>query len=151
MQDMRSVKIRVLQFSTTTLLLGGLFGCGHVAQSGLGLFNNRSVPITSISDLQQSYEGNPTVYLEGKVASQAPFVGSGAYELRDATGKIWVFTSQSLPDRGDEVLIKGKVQYQSIPFAGKDLGEVFLQQQEQLERKPAKKGVPLLPEGSYEQ
>lgn len=131
-------------------LVGGLLSCNSMAQSGVSVLNSVSVPVTSIADIPQNQETNSTVYLKGKVAAQAPFMGSGAYELRDTTGKIWVLTTQTLPSRGDEVLIKGQVQYQSIPLAGKDIGEAYLQEQEQLERKPAPKGSTVLPEETYE-
>ena len=148
--EMMPLNTRVLQLATATLLLGGLFSCGKLPQSGFGIFSN-PVPVTKIGDIQQNQQSDSTVYLQGKVGSPAPMLGSGAYELQDPTGKIWVLSSEMLPVEGDEVLIQGKVQYQSIPVAGKDLGEVYLQQLQQLERTPAKKGSPILPEGSYEQ
>lgn len=134
----------------SVLLLGGLLSCNASAPSGVSVFGSPNVPLTNIGDLPQKQDADSQVYLKGQVNSQAPFVGSSAYELRDQTGKIWVLTTQTLPNQGDEVIVKGKVQYRSIPLAGKELGEVYLQEQEQLERKPAQKGAPLLPEGSYE-
>jgi len=45
-----------------------------------------------------------------------------------------------LPQLGDEVLLKGEVRYKSITLkelAGKDLGEVYVEEMEQLKRTPA--------------
>lgn len=128
-------KIWALQMGILLLPLG-LLGCGslgHLAQSRV------SVSITNIADIQKNRDSHPTVYLKGKVAGVAAFVGSGAYELQDTTSSIWVVTKQPLPAPGDEVLVKSQVQYQSIPIGGKDLGEVYAQEQEQLERQQGQK------------
>ncbi|MBD1810782.1 DNA-binding protein, partial [Microcoleus sp. FACHB-DQ6] len=57
------------------------------------------------------------------------------------TGSIWILTTQEdLPQLGDEVLLKGEVRYKSITLkelAGKDLGEVYVEEMEQLKRTPA--------------
>ncbi|MBD1924263.1 hypothetical protein H6F77_24795 [Microcoleus sp. FACHB-831] len=130
---MKLVKIRVLQLGTAALLLGGLSGCGNFTQ----LVNG--VPVKKIEDIQKSRDTNSTVYIKGKVATVAPFMGSGAYELQDGSGSIWVITNKTLPDKGDELLIKSQVQYKSIPIGGKDLGEVYVQEQEQVEKKTVNK------------
>lgn len=130
----KPVKIRVLQLGTVSILIGGLLGCGKLGQSGFNVFQAINVPVSNIGDIQKNREVNSTVYLKGKVVSVAPFLGSGAYELQDGTASIWVITKQPIPAKGDEVLIKTQVQYESIPIGGKDLGEVYVQEQEQLER-----------------
>jgi hypothetical protein len=56
-------------------------------------------------------------------------------------------TSQSLPDVGDEVLIKGQLQFQSIPVGGQDLGEVYIQEEQQLQRKAGQPLQPASPQG----
>lgn len=130
------LKILELRLGILSLLLLELLGCGslaHLTQSGV------SVPVTNIADIQKHRDAHSTVYLKGRVASIATFVGSGAYELQDATSSIWVITKQALPAKGDKVLIKSQVQYQSIPIGGKDLGEVYMQEQEQLERQQEQK------------
>jgi len=115
-----------------------LFGVGIVSCSGsLGIgginISQFGVNVTKISDLKESKEG--MVYLQGQVANRAPFLEAGAYKLQDATGAIWVITNQTVPNVGDEVLIKGQLQFQSIPVSGQELGEVYVQQEQQLERK----------------
>lgn len=126
---MISLKTRVFQLGAI-LTIGGLTACQ--------LFN-RHVPVTKIGDIQKNWQGYSEVYLQGTTGDRAPFVGSGAYELQDTTGKIWVVTSQPLPQPGERVLLKGQVQYKNISAGGKEVGEVYIQEREQLERQPVEK------------
>ncbi|MEO0844722.1 MAG: hypothetical protein AAF063_38555, partial [Cyanobacteria bacterium J06643_5] len=50
------------------------------------------------------------------------------YEINDSTGKIWVLTNQKGWKVGERVVVKAIPQYQSIPMAGTDLGEIYLQE-----------------------
>lgn len=115
-------------------LLGGLLSCGSLPQSTMNAINLRPrVDITNIRTikLKQDFEG--TVYIQGKVAKQVPLLKRQVYQLQDLSGTIWVLTNKTDLQQGDEVLVKGKVRYQSIPLAGKDFGEVYVEEQEQLE------------------
>jgi hypothetical protein len=67
-----------------------------------------------------------TVYLTGKVVHSAPFLGNGAYQLEDGTGRIWVLTTKTLPQKGQQTNLKGKIAYQSLPLAEQELGEFYL-------------------------
>jgi hypothetical protein len=136
--------------SGSLLLVGGLVGCDSLAESGFSLSPNNNLPITHIGDLQQKRSLDSSVYLKGRVGDQAPFLGTGAYQLQDATGSIWVVTQQTLPAKGDEVLMRGKAQYQSITVGDQDLGEVFVQEEQQLERAAAPKGWSLFPQKSHD-
>jgi uncharacterized protein YdeI (BOF family) len=91
--------------------------------------------LTKISDIPQNPNVDTIVYLQGQVTNRAPLLGSGAYQLKDTTGTIWVFTNQTLPNVGDQVSIKGKLQFQSIPIGVQELGEVYVQQEQLLNRK----------------
>lgn len=129
----RPGKTRVLALACLSLLLGGL-----TAGAQMALFGASGG--TDIGEIQQKRDVNSTVYLQGKVEKRAPFLGAGgAYQLQDATGSVWVITNKTLPNQGDEVSIKGSVNYESIPVAGLELGEVYIKEQEQLQRKPASK------------
>lgn len=75
---------------------------------------------------------NKTVSLTGKVVQVAPFVENAAYQIEDDTGKIWVVTIKAPPQPGEKIQIKGKIQYQSLPFAEQELGELYLVELEQL-------------------
>ena len=122
--------------SLSLVLASGFFSCGNLPMSQLNLGFN----LASIGDIQQKRQVDGEVYLRGKVENRAPFVGNAAYQLQDGTGTIWVLTNQALPQLGDEVLLKGEVRYKSITlkeWAGKDVGEVYVEEMEQLKRTPA--------------
>jgi hypothetical protein len=126
--------ISVCSFS----IAGGLVGCTNPLPSGINGINisDRSGNIVNIDELHQNPSGVRTIYLQGEVANRAPFLAGGAYELQDATGTIWVIANQTLPEIGDKVTVRGQVQFQSIPLGGRDLGEVYVQEEAQLERQP---------------
>lgn len=76
-----------------------------------------------------------TVYLTGKVVNLAPFLGNAAYQLEDNTGKIWVVTTQ-IPRLNQQINLKGKIVYQSLPIAEQELGDFYLIEQERLSSIP---------------
>ena len=123
-------------------LFGGLFSCSKIAESLFSISAAKNVPVRKIREIKNQKQVNSTVYLKGKVGNQASFVGSGAYELQDTTGSIWILTKQSLPQKGDELIIEGKLQYQSMPLifaaGGKAVQEVYVQERQQLEHRPVK-------------
>ncbi|MFP5271812.1 hypothetical protein [Coleofasciculus sp.] len=116
---------------------GGLVSCSNVPLLGTpnGMGNAHTVDLTAIGEIQSAQNANTVLYLQGQVIAQAPFLNSGAYQLQDTTGKIWVVSNQELPNVGDQVVIGGQLQFQSIPIGGQEMGEVYLQETEQLERK----------------
>ncbi|MGB5635593.1 MAG: hypothetical protein WBM86_22825 [Waterburya sp.] len=85
----------------------------------------------SVKEISQQKIDN-TVYLTGKVVHIAPFIDRAAYQIEDATGKIWVVTTQNPPEFGKSISIKGKIKYQSLSFAEQELGELYLFELEQL-------------------
>lgn len=123
---MKLTKIQVLRFGAIGLLLGGVFACV------VGFFSRDNVAVTKINQLQKDRDTDSTVYIRGKVVKQVPFLGTRAYEVQDSTGTILVITKEKFPPQNREVLIKGKVQYKSIPLGGGDLGEVYVKEQERL-------------------
>ncbi len=124
------------------LLFGGLFSCSKIAESLFSISAGENVSVRKISEIKNRKQVNSTVYLKGNVGNQASFVGSGAYELQDTTGSIWILTRQPLPQKGDELIIQGKLQYQGMPLifaaGGKAVGEVYVEEEQQLEHKPVK-------------
>lgn len=116
-------------------LLTGLVSCGRPAlQAGQTQFRPEAMLSTldfstaKIRDLQKQ-KTNFTVHLQGKTVAQAPLAGLGAYELEDATGKIWVVTKSVPPALGTEVKVTGKVRYQRILLNGQDQGSVYIEQE----------------------
>ena len=114
-------------------ILGGLV-CVSLVQFGISSISSIfGTNVTNIRDIDSKQDNNATVYLQGKVAHRVPLLESQMYQLQDASGRIWVLTEQKNLQLNDEVRIKGNVRYQSIPLAGKDFGEVYVQEQQQLE------------------
>jgi hypothetical protein len=49
------------------------------------------------------------VKLQGSVVNSFSAVGTGAYELEDRTGRLWVVSNQGVPRRGANVSVNGTV------------------------------------------
>lgn len=108
-----------------------LFGCEKLATSTAKL----SLNVTPIENLEKR-KADAKIYVKGTVESHAPFVGAGAYQLQDNTGEVWVFTTESLPPLGQEMLIRGKVSYESITLKelqGENIGGVYLEEVERIQ------------------
>lgn len=114
-----------------SLLLISLISCGPLVEPGGVFFNFKVAQIESLKNRQKL---NSTVYIQGTVETYAPFWGTTAYQVRDNSGTIWVFTTNGVPGVGTEILIKGKLLYQSIQVEGlaEDLGEFYLEEIQQL-------------------
>lgn len=130
----------------------GLLGCANSAPFGLSGLNvsNMGMNITQISDIPKNPTTDSVVHLQGQVTNRAPLMGLSAYQIKDTTGTIWVFTNQTLPKLGDKVLIQGKLQFQSIPVSGKEFGEVYIVEEQVLQRKAGQPGQPTPSEDSLE-
>lgn len=85
----------------------------------------------SLAEISRDRVGK-TAILTGKVVRLAPLVDNTAYQIKDSTGKIWVVTTQSPPQLDKQIEIKGKIEYQSLPFADRELGEFYIVELEQL-------------------
>jgi hypothetical protein len=96
-------------------------------------------PLVTVQSVQQQPQRNwltQTVKLRGQVGSLAPLLKGQVYELQDATGKIWVLSPNRQLRSGQQILIQGRVRYESIDVAGQDFGEVYIEEQQQLEPAP---------------
>ncbi len=114
----------------TFFLVVGLCSCGNLTSSGLSGNNLKiGTNITPIGEIKPEQDNQAIVYIQGKVEKQAPLMKQWAYEINDSTGKIWVVTNQKNLGERSQVVIKGKVRYRSIPLAGKELGEVYLEEE----------------------
>jgi len=112
------------------LLMVGLCSCGSLTSSGLNGTNfTIGTNVTPIREIKPEKDNKATVYIQGKVEKKAPLMKQWAYQINDSTGKIWVVTNQKNLSEGTQVVIKGKIRYRSIPLAGKELGEVYLEEE----------------------
>ena len=67
---------------------------------------------------------NKEVGVVGRVTDSYGIMGTGAYELDDGTGRIWVATTRGVPSKGSRVGVKGHV-HTSFAIAGRSLGTVL--------------------------
>ncbi|MEH2140162.1 hypothetical protein [Nostoc sp.] len=112
------------------LLVVGLSSCGSLTSPGLNGTNFKiGTNVTPIREIKPEQDNQATVYIQGQVENQAPLMKQWAYQINDSTGKIWVVTNQKNLGKGAQVVIKGKVRYRSIPLGGKELGEVYLEEE----------------------
>ena len=103
--------------------------CNVFDQTLTGLISTLDQPsITSIAEIRRNWKDYTTVSLKGKVGKHIPFLESSAYEIEDSTGRIWVLTTKPIPKPQREVWVEGKPQFMSIPIAGQELGEIYIQE-----------------------
>jgi hypothetical protein len=108
----------------------GLFGCNALERLSFAFPN-----ALTLNQLSETSEGT-VIYIKGQVTDNVPFLGQGAYQLQDNTGYVWVVTDQPLPQVGEEIMLKGQVEYESIPVSDQDLGEFYVLELEKVNRIP---------------
>jgi hypothetical protein len=107
----------------STLLLVGLLtlGCGD--------------RVTKIADIEKNIsqytDEDGEVTIKGTVVEtfSLPFIKTGAYQVNDQTGKLWVIREGDIPSRGEAVKVTGTVTL-SFEFNGKPLGTVLMEKVE---------------------
>ena len=90
---------------------------------------------TSIADI----ENNPSKYLEKEVGVAGTVKDSygisipvlsngtgGIYKIDDGSGSIWVITKRSVPSKGAQLGVKGKVQ-NGVNYNGRNYGLVIIE------------------------
>ncbi|AFZ35245.1 hypothetical protein Sta7437_1683 [Stanieria cyanosphaera PCC 7437] len=118
-----------------TFYLNRLLIVGMFLTTGFGLGSCQQLTQTpvAIAKIAQKQTG-AKVYLQGKVLKQAPFLDSGAYQLQDASGSVWVVTNYNLPQPGEQILIQGEIQSDMIFIAQQTLKEIYIVELKQLEK-----------------
>ncbi|MBD1910575.1 MULTISPECIES: hypothetical protein [unclassified Leptolyngbya] len=69
------------------------------------------------------------VTVEGQVSDRVPLIGAQVYQVQDATGKLWVVSSDTELKPGEPVKIRGNVRFETLGFEGKEQGEIYLDAQ----------------------
>jgi hypothetical protein len=110
----------------------GLGGCN--SQGGLNLFC-LSLPgrLASIHSIQSPRRVGCTVELQGTVGDRVPLVQAQLYQLREGEDAVWVLTSDTTLQSGTIVRIRGRVQFQPISPSDPTQGEVYIEEQAQLD------------------
>ena len=101
-----------------------------------GLFAAACPDRTSIADI----ENNPSKYYDKEVAVAGTVKDSygvsipiikngegGIYKIDDGSGSIWVITKRSVPSKGAQLGIKGKIQ-NGVNYNGKNYGLVLIEE-----------------------
>ncbi len=91
--------------------------CGTLPESVAFLDPSQAAPINSLTPASASSK----VVIEGQVNAIAPMIGQAAYEMKDATGTIWVLTRGRVPSRDAKIKIHGTLRV--------DQGEIYLEQE----------------------
>lgn len=64
------------------------------------------------------------VAIAGTVTDSYGVLGTGAYEIDDGTGTMWVITRRGVPARGSQVGAKGRVRT-GFSFGGRSFGTIL--------------------------
>jgi hypothetical protein len=67
---------------------------------------------------------NKDVAVAGRVTDSYGVMGTGAYELDDGTGRIWIATTRGVPSRGARVGVKGNV-HSGLSIGGRNFGTII--------------------------
>ena len=134
-KDFKLVSWKILSLSILVTAFIGISGCQELINDSLVALGKEEMAITSIRKIQKKKSGR-TIYLRGRVIHRSPFLGSAAYQLQDSTGSVWIVTSNFLPTQGEELFIKGEVQYQSLLIEEQELGEFYIVELQQLTKQP---------------
>ena len=93
---------------------------------GLALFLSACPSQTTISKIN----ANPAKYKDkevgivGKVTDSYGVLGTGAYEIDDGTGKLWVATTRGVPSRGARVGVSGHI-HTGFNYGGRNFGTIL--------------------------
>jgi uncharacterized protein YdeI (BOF family) len=115
--------ISVFRFAFALVAFAGLASCTNLSTS----MNAIGANITPIKQLTPQQKDS-TVYVQGKIEKYIPMLGKHAYQLNDSTGSIVILTEQKGLNVGSQAVFKGQLRYKSIPLAGREKGEVYLEE-----------------------
>jgi hypothetical protein len=79
--------------------------------------------IAKINADPDRYRGKE-VGIAGRVTNSYGALGTGAYEIDDGTGRIWVATTRGVPSKGSRIGAKGYI-HNGFNFAGRNFGTVM--------------------------
>ncbi len=119
---MKPIHFRVLRIGIVSFLLGGSIACTDL----FNFFGPKNIAQIKEIEVKEGENLDRKVSVKGIVGERIAFLDSGAYQLTDETGTIWVFTKNFLPQEGAGLEIKGQLRRKSIPIADRDLGEFYI-------------------------
>jgi hypothetical protein len=98
-----------------TLLVVFLLGCPQQKKIG------------EINQDPQRYV-NKDIAVKGTVSNSFSALVSGAYELDDGTGKLWVLSNGGVPSKGTKVGVRGRIQT-GFSFGGRSFGTILREEE----------------------
>ncbi|MBF2067681.1 MAG: hypothetical protein IGS39_25170 [Calothrix sp. C42_A2020_038] len=116
--------ISVFPKAMALAIFAGLTSCSNLSFSSMNAIGANITPIKQLTPQQK----NATVYIQGKVEKHIPLLDKQAYQLNDSTGSIIVLTNQKGLSVGSQAVFKGQIRYKSIPLAGQEQGEVYIEE-----------------------
>lgn len=108
----------------------------------IGLLTLACPERTSIADI----EANPSKFLNKSAAIAGtvkdsyglniPLTGirGGIYKVDDGTGSMWIVTKNSVPTKGTQIGVKGKIQ-NGVNYNGKNYGLGMMEEDRRLKKK----------------
>ncbi len=90
-----------------------------------------TVRISDIRNSPNQYH-NKKVTLSGTVDETItlPILGVGVYQLNDGTGTIWVKPKETIPAKGDQVMVSGTIKV-GITISGRSFGLILIESKEE--------------------
>jgi hypothetical protein len=116
-------------FGMFLAIMVGLVGCGSPATSSPDRSSQPAIATISIESVHKTAPKASLVALKGIVGDRAPLLGATVYELQDNTGKIWILTQKTAPEKGQEVVVTGTLRFRSIPINGQEQGSAYVEQE----------------------
>jgi hypothetical protein len=124
----RQKKEKKMKTVSKTILLSAVLA--------VALFTAACPKRTSIRDIER----NPSRFYGKDVAVAGNVTNSyglamlgGVYKLDDGTGSIWVLTKRSVPSRGTQVGVKGRIQ-EGVNFSGRNYGLGLIEEDRRVRR-----------------
>jgi len=102
-------RLRIRNAAATTLIGGTLLLAGCVSR----------VSIESINHDPARFDGKE-IRVAGRVVNSSTVTASGAFELDDGTGRLWVFRDKKdMPAHNSSLTVNGKIE-QGFDFGGRN-------------------------------
>jgi hypothetical protein len=74
------------------------------------------------------------VAVVGRVTDSFGVMGTGAYEVDDGTGRIWVATQRGVPARGSRIGVRGRV-HGGLTVGGRTFGTIIEENERRVREK----------------
>lgn len=124
------MKLRTKLFFLTLIAAVGLLATACPTRTSIGniesdpgRFYDKDVAVAGT--VQNSYGVSIPIIKNGQ---------GGIYKIGDGTGSIWVLTQKSVPSKGAELGVKGKIQ-NGVNYNGKNYGLVLVEDDRRFKKK----------------